>query len=268
MHTIELIAVTAVVVTAAVRSTWSPCGRSMLASITPLAERGRGHRYGITAAWFVVGATLGGATLGAAMAVLAAGVAAVSLGPTVVAAVAIGACVAAAASDERLAGFSLPVHHRQVNERWLDQFRPWAYGAGFGWQIGNGLSTYIMTAAVYLGIVLGALTAEPVLAVLLGALFGLVRGLGVLLGRRIASTTDLQAFHRRFDALEPAAQLGTVLVVVAAAAVFAWVLSPWAPLAVVATVLAASARRVAAVRVRRTEPVRPSAPRLGAETGA
>jgi hypothetical protein len=176
--------------------------------------------------------------------------------------------VAAAASDERLAGFSLPVHHRQVNERWLDQFRPWAYGAGFGWQIGNGLSTYIMTAAVYLGIVLGALTAEPVLAVLLGALFGLVRGLGVLLGRRIASTTDLQAFHRRFDALEPAAQLGTVLVVVAAAAVFAWVLSPWAPLAVVATVLAASARRVAAVRVRRTEPVRPSAPRLGAETGA
>jgi len=224
MHTIELIAVTAVVVTAAVRSTWSPCGRSMLASITPLAERGRGHRYGITAAWFVVGATLGGATLGAAMAVLAAGVAAVSLGPTVVAAVAIGACVAAAASDERLAGFSLPVHHRQVNERWLDQFRPWAYGAGFGWQIGNGLSTYIMTAAVYLGIVLGALTAEPVLAVLLGALFGLVRGLGVLLGRRIASTTDLQAFHRRFDALEPAAQLGTVLVVVAAAAVFAWVL--------------------------------------------
>ena len=38
-----------------------------------------------------------------------------------------------------LGGFILPVHHRQVNERWLDQFRPWVYGAGFGWQIGDGV---------------------------------------------------------------------------------------------------------------------------------
>ena len=31
---------------AAVRSTWSPCGLSMLSTITPLTERARGHRYG------------------------------------------------------------------------------------------------------------------------------------------------------------------------------------------------------------------------------
>ena len=55
----------------------------------------------------------------------------------------------------------LPIHRRQVNERWLDQYRPWVYGAGFGWQIGTGLSTYITTAAVYLMVVLGALTAGP-----------------------------------------------------------------------------------------------------------
>src|SRR5262245_28638289 len=45
-----------VAVAAAVRSTWSPCGLSMLSSITPFGERSRGHRYSVTAAWFVVGA--------------------------------------------------------------------------------------------------------------------------------------------------------------------------------------------------------------------
>ena len=65
----------------------------------------------------------------------------------------------AAAADTGIAGFRLPVHHRQVNERWLDGLRPWVYGAGFGWQIGTGVVTYIKTAAVYLLIVLAALTA-------------------------------------------------------------------------------------------------------------
>ena len=61
---------------AALRSTWSPCGLSMLSTITPMAERARGHRCAVTAGWFVVGAVLGGATLGLGAAALAAGVAA------------------------------------------------------------------------------------------------------------------------------------------------------------------------------------------------
>ena len=44
-----------VAVVAAARSTWSPCGVSMLATVTPLAEQGRGHRYRSTATWFIVG---------------------------------------------------------------------------------------------------------------------------------------------------------------------------------------------------------------------
>ena len=56
---------------AAVRSTWSPCGLSMLSTITPLTERARGHRYGLTVAWFALGALAGGAALGVAAAVLA-----------------------------------------------------------------------------------------------------------------------------------------------------------------------------------------------------
>ena len=42
-----------VAVAAAVRSTWSPCGLSMLSTITPFGERAKGHSYRATAAWFV-----------------------------------------------------------------------------------------------------------------------------------------------------------------------------------------------------------------------
>ena len=49
-----------VVVAAAVYSTWSPCGQSMLSTITPLGEQRRGARFGWTAGWFVVGALAGG----------------------------------------------------------------------------------------------------------------------------------------------------------------------------------------------------------------
>ena len=172
-----LLAATMVTIGAAVRSTWSPCGLSMLASITPLSELGRGHRYRATAAWFVVGATLGGATLGAAVALLALGFHAMSLSPREISTIALGAGLLAWASDVGVGGFRLPVHHRQVNERWLDQFRPWVYGAGFGWQIGTGLATYIVTAAVYLMVVLAALIGNGWAAIGLGALFGLLRGL-------------------------------------------------------------------------------------------
>ena len=162
---------------AAARSTWSPCGVSMLATVTPLAERGRGHRYRSTAAWFIAGGTAGGATLGLVMAALALGVRAAD--PSALALVAVVACavaVVAAASDTRLGGFRLPFHSRQVNERWLDQFRPWVYGAGFGWQIGAGLVTYIKTAALYLMIALAALTASPATALAVGACSGWCAG--------------------------------------------------------------------------------------------
>src|SRR3954451_6606842 len=93
-----------IAVAAAVRSTWSPCGLSMLSSITPLAEQGRGHRFRSTATWFVLGAVLGGLTIGAAMAALAAGASAVGLtASTALGAAAIAALVTAA-SDSRIFG--------------------------------------------------------------------------------------------------------------------------------------------------------------------
>lgn len=216
----------------AARSTWSPCGTSMLSSITPLAERGRGHRYRSTAAWFVAGSVTGGATLGLFMAALAAGTRSLGPGPVVLALLGTLACLAAAASDAAVGGFHLPIHRRQVNERWLDQFRPWVYGAGFGWQIGVGLATYVKTSAVYVTIALAALTGRPWLAWSVGVLFGLVRGLAVYLGRRITSPEALARFHRRFDERGPAALALVVAAEVVTAGACAWVLTPWAALAV------------------------------------
>jgi hypothetical protein len=197
---------------AAVRSTWSPCGLSMLSTITPLGERAKGHSYRTTAAWFVLGATVGGATLGAAMALLAGGARSLHPSPETLGLVALCAALVAAGSDANVVGRRLPIHRRQVNERWLDQYRPWVYAAGFGWQIGSGLSTYITTAAVYLLVVLAALTTNPAVAVALGVCFGLLRGLAVLLTRHLSSPTELFAFHRRVTAAGP--PVGKAVIVV------------------------------------------------------
>ena len=218
-----------VAVVGALRSTWSPCGLSMLSTITPIGERGRGRRYGVTASWFIAGAALGGLCLGMCIAMLAAGIGALHLSIMTRATASAMCCLLAAAFDAGMGGIALPVHHRQVNERWLDQFRPWVYGMGFGWQIGTGLATYIMTAAVYLPIALAALTTSPVVALTVGVVFGSVRGLAVLLGRGITGPDSLRAFHRRFAALGPAIRRAVVVVeIVAAVAIAA---SAWWPAA-------------------------------------
>lgn len=201
MPTWLLAAAVAVATAAAVRSTWSPCGLSMLSSVTPVAERSRGHRYAVTCAWFVAGATLGGATLGSLAAGLAAVAGGLGLASGTVGAGAAIAAVIATASDIRVLGFRLPGHTRQVNEEWLAKFRPWVYGAGFGWQIGVGLATYIMTSGIYLMVVLAALGGEPVTAFAIVTGFGFLRGLAVLLSAGLTTPAKVFTFHRRFDAL-------------------------------------------------------------------
>ena len=240
-----LIAVTAVVaIAAAVRSTWSPCGLSMLSSITPVSERGRGHRYGATATWFVAGAVAGGLTLGAAIAVLASAVSALEPNDD-------GIRLIAALTLVLVSTVHLPIHRRQVNEVWLDRYRPWVYGAGFGWQIGVGLATYVKSTGVYALIVLGALTGRPVAALALGTLFGLVRGLAVLLTARVRTPEGLFAFHRRFMAAERPVATAVELTFLTGAAVVA---APLSPVAVVAIAGVAIASRAPRLRRRALQP--------------
>ncbi len=234
-----------VAVAAAVRSTWSPCGLSMLSTITPMGERGRDHRYHATAAWFVAGAVLGGATLASGAALLAAGVAALDLSDTARVGTAAALAAVALASDLALGGFRLPSHTRQVNEGWLGQYRAWVYGGGFGWQIGVGLATYVTTAAVYLMLALAALTASPLAA--FGAVtgFGLVRGVAVFLGRSLTTTERMLSLHRRLEELLPLAQraiVGVQAAVLAVASGAAWGPAPAAAVGLVGLAAAATRR--------------------------
>lgn len=237
-----------VAVAAAIRSTWSPCGLSMLSTITPLGEQARGNRWSRSAAWFVAGAVLGGATLGAAAAGLAVAVAALDLSEgATIGTVAVLAAVTIA-SDLQLGGFRLPSHTRQVNETWLDQFRSWVYGGGFGWQIGVGLATYVTTAAVYLMVAIAALSASPLAAFLVVTGFGLVRGLAVLLGRGLTTPQAMMALHRRLEELLPAAQRAVVAVQAVVLAIAAG--AAWGP----APAVALAAAGLAAVVARRPRP--------------
>jgi MFS family permease len=210
-------------VVAAMRSTWSPCGISMLSTLTPYSERARGNRYAATVSWFVAGAALGGAALGALISGLAALVALTSLSTGSVAAIAAVAAVVCIASDYRVCGLHLPLVPRQVNEQWVSRYRRWVYALSFGAQIGVGISTYVMTAAVYLMVVLGALTGSPLLSWLIGVGFGVTRGLAILLGAGLSTPAAIRSFHRRFEGLAPlsrnaavVAQVGVLAVVAAA----------------------------------------------------
>ena len=192
-----------VAVIAAVRGVFSPCGLSMISAINPFTEASRGNRYWLTAAWFVLGSVLGGALFGgiaAIGAVLFSQLAGSFAGTAMVAAL---CCLVAFAGDTSAFGFRLPEHPRQVNERWLGTYRRWVYACGFGVQIGTGFATYIMTAAVYLAAVLAALTGSPGFAMATGLVFGLVRGLAVLLSRGAADPAALRRLHRRLDRLAP-----------------------------------------------------------------
>jgi hypothetical protein len=238
-----------VALAAAVRSTWSPCGQSMLSQLTPVGEASRGNRYRTTATWFVLGALVGGASLGVVTAALAIVVSALGASSAALLGTAAVLAALAAAVDAGVFGFAPPFFKRQVNEYWLGRYRAWVYGSGFGWQIGAGVTTYIMTAAVLLTVALAALTTGPIAALVIAVVFGCARGLAVLLTARLRTTTEIYALHRRFDALgEPVrrAVIGVQLAVAVVAAGAAWgavAATTTAAVLAVATLAVATARR-------------------------
>ena len=153
----------------------------MLTSITPLGERGRGNRWAVTTTAYAAGCLLGGSVTGLVLGAVGAVLPAL---PVLVLAGA--ACLLAAAAD--LAAHAGPVRlpggHRQVDRAWLDRYRGWVYGAGFGVQLGLGVVTVVTSAATYAVLVLAVLTQSALGGLLVGGVFGLARAVpAVLLGR-------------------------------------------------------------------------------------
>jgi hypothetical protein len=144
----------------------------MLGSITPLGERGRGMRWGVTATAFVAGSVLGGMVTGGLFG-LAGAPLATTLGPGSALAVLAAAAAAGVALDAAPVG--LPSLRRQVDERWLRTYRGWVYGAGFGFQLGAGVITIVTTSAVYVTFAAAALSGTWRSGALIGLAFGLAR---------------------------------------------------------------------------------------------
>lgn len=195
-----------VAVVAAIRGIWSPCGVSMLSSITPLTESGRGNRYWKTVAWFILGALLGGASLGAVAAGGAFLVRSLDLSPGATLAAAVVGALITLASDLSVGGWRLPSNPRQVNRSWLDRYRSWVYGVGFGWQLGVGVATFVMSATVYLMVVLAVLSGRPLFAFMVVVTFGFVRGLAILPASRVRTSPDLMSLHRTIERFRPASR--------------------------------------------------------------
>ncbi|HSS10068.1 MAG TPA: hypothetical protein VLL25_09295, partial [Acidimicrobiales bacterium] len=170
----------------------------MLTSISPLGERARHNRWGLTVTAYVAGSVLAGVAVG----ILLGGLGAVFSLPA--AAKAALLAVGALASILADAGvIPLPTLHRQVNEDWLNRYRGWVYGGGFGVQLGAGVATIVTSATVYLTLVGELLVGSAALGALIGATFGLVRAAPLVILGRPRGYQQLVAHHGRLVALAP-----------------------------------------------------------------
>jgi sulfite exporter TauE/SafE len=169
----------------------------MLTSITPLGERGRHSHWSVTVTAFVVAALIASAAFGALAGAVGRLVLPGSTGTHLRLGVLAAALLIAAALDA--AREPTPGPRRQVNELWLDSYRGWVYGAGFGAQLGIGVTTVVYSAATYVAVVAAFLSRDAAAGAAIVGCFGLVRGLTPLAAARVTNTGALVAFHRRFD---------------------------------------------------------------------
>jgi hypothetical protein len=112
--------------------------------------------------------------------------------------VALGVALAIAVCLELRPG-RVPGPRRQVNERWLDEYRGWVYGLGFGAQLGLGVSTVVSSAATYVAVLAALMSGDPGRGALVFGCSGAVRGLTPLLGRRVRRPEQLLSMHARLE---------------------------------------------------------------------
>lgn len=188
----------------------------MLASINPLGERMRNQKWWRSFAWYGAGSVLGGVTMGVLFGLLGAALfAAFAPTETVVGLLVLASGLVGVAFEVHLFGLRLPTIIRQVDENWLGRYRAWVYAGGFGFQLGLGVVTVVTSAAVYLTWILCTLSGTVWGGVVIGAAFGVVRALPMLLVARVDTPGDLRARLRSFDAAAPiASRVALVTVVV------------------------------------------------------
>ena len=177
----------------------------MLGSITPLGERGRQARWAVTVGAYILGSAAAGAALGALAGLLGdAALGDLAWAPRL--AILAAAALAGALLDSGRTPLRLPTVRRQVDDAWMHAYRGWAYGVGFGLQLGLGVVTIVTSATVYLTFLAASLTGAASAGALVGLAFGAARALPVLAVRRVRTSRELGAVEARLRRLEPPAR--------------------------------------------------------------
>lgn len=177
----------------------------MLGSINPLGEWGRQRSWRITTTFFVIGSTLGGTVLGAALGVLGAPLVSSlhRLSPAAPLGLLAAIAVLGLLLDVHVGGLRVPSIHRQVNQRWMHVYRSWVYGIGFGAQLGVGVVTVVTTTATYATFGACILSGSYLLGACVGGTFGALRGLTLLAARQVRTPEQLDAMSIALERWEP-----------------------------------------------------------------
>ena len=190
----------------------------MLTSISPLGERARASRWWLTTTAYVVSSLVGGLALGLVAALLGGLVPAPRRSSPAAYLLVAGALVGGLVLDLGVAGRHLPTWRRQVDRTWLDHYRGWVVGVGFGSQLGFGLVTIVTSATTYAVALLCALSGSPEVGLLVGGTFGLVRALPSALVVRVVTREQLWRLLAGIERAAPRADLVARLALTAAAA--------------------------------------------------
>jgi hypothetical protein len=181
----------------------------MLASIHPLGERARGNRWGLTFSAYLLASTIAGGLLGGLLGLVGAMVGSAigtATGAPLLLLVAAIALAAALVFDLGIGNSPLPSVRRQVDRAWLDRYRGWVYGVGFGFQLGLGVATIVTTAAVYLTLVLAFVSTSGTTGMVIGATFGAPRAATLAAAAKVRDPAQLRALYRSLDRWRPPVQ--------------------------------------------------------------
>jgi hypothetical protein len=180
-------ALLAVALGAGVAGSWSPCGFSMIDTIS--APR---RRTGLSCTTFALGTCVGGTVTFTTLAAVGTAVRGTGL------ALVTAAVVVAAALLELRAGAVFPQVRRQVPEQWR-RVLPLPLATGlYGVLLGLGFTTFVLTFAFWALVGLSLLLSTPAQGLAVGLAFGIGRALPVVL---IAPIAHGSAGRRLVDAM-------------------------------------------------------------------
>jgi len=179
----------------------------MLGSITPLGERGRCSRWGITVSAYLLGSAVGGAAVGGVLGWIGSPVDLSANARLLLLGVAIAIGVA---FDLGPGGLRLPTTRRQVDETWRASYRGWVWGLTFGAQLALGVITVVTTAFVYVTWLAALLSGSLVAGAAVGLAFGLARALPILSVAGVRTSAQLLGVDRTLQRLARPARRLTV----------------------------------------------------------